>query len=236
MIEDPTDSPDNSTAVAPRLTERQRRWVEEYLADPNGTLAALRAGYAPISAKQQGTENLANPVLRQILDQERQARAIRMRVEADRVVEELMYVGLSDIRDVVTWDVEGKPTFCPAEDLSPGMARAISAIHFTEKTSSLDGQTLATTREIMFRFHDKKGALDSLMKHLGLFHKPKPAGEDEPPGSGPGPEATQEYDWGKLNNDEWNELTAIKASLKILLAKAEVPVVLEGEAQHGVTS
>ena len=110
MIEDPTDSPDNSTAVAPRLTERQRRWVEEYLADPNGTLAALRAGYAPISAKQQGTENLANPVLRQILDQERQARAIRMRVEADRVVEELMYVGLSDIRDVVTWDAEGKPT------------------------------------------------------------------------------------------------------------------------------
>ncbi len=222
MIDDPTDSPDNSTAGAPRLTERRRRWVEEYLADPNGTLAALRAGYAPISAKQQGTENLANPVLRQILDQERQARAIRMRVEADRVV--------------VTWDAEGKPTFCPAEDLSPGMARAISAIHFTEKTSSRDGQTLATTREIRFRFHDKKGALDSLMKHLGLFHKPKPIGENEPPGSGPGPEATQEYDWGKLNNDEWNELTAIKASLKVLLAKAEVPVVLEGEAQQGVTA
>ncbi len=74
MIEDPTDSPDNSTAVAPRLTERQRRWIEEYLVDPNATQAAIRAGYSVPGARVQGVENLTNPSIRQILAEERQAR------------------------------------------------------------------------------------------------------------------------------------------------------------------
>ncbi len=104
-----------------------------------------------------------------------------------------------------------------------------------EKTSSRDGQSLATTREIRFRFHDKKGALDSLMKHLGLFHKPKPAGEDEPPGSG-SDQRTEErpevhYDWNRLSNEEWTALKRVRTELKELLAKAEVPVVVEGETQ-----
>jgi len=41
--------------------------------------------------------------------------------------------------------------------------------------------------------------------------------------------AAVQYNWSLLSNDEWNELTAIKAHLKVLLAKAEVPVVVEGE-------
>ena len=233
MVDDPTDPHDNSTAVAPQLTERQRRWVEEYLVDPNATQAAIRAGYSVPGARVQGVDNLTNPNIRKILDEERQKRAEHFQVYGDRILQELLWVGLSDIRDVVTWDAEGKPTFCPAEDLSPGVARAITQIHFMEKTSSRDGQTLATTREIRFRFHDKKGALDSLMKHLGLFQKPKPAGEDEPPGSG-SDQRTEERpevhsDWNRLSNDEWTALKRVRTELKELLAKAAVPAAVAGE-------
>ena len=41
--------------------------------------------------------------------------------------------------------------------------------------------------------------------------------------------AAVQYNWSLLSNDEWKELTTLKASLKILLAKAEVPVGVEGE-------
>ena len=74
MIDDPTDSHDNSTAVAPQLTERQRRWVEEYLVDPNATQAAIRAGYEPSRARQPGVDLVTNRNVRQILAEERQAR------------------------------------------------------------------------------------------------------------------------------------------------------------------
>jgi len=41
--------------------------------------------------------------------------------------------------------------------------------------------------------------------------------------------AKVQYDWNRLSNDEWNELKRVRTELKELLAKAAVPVVVEGE-------
>ncbi len=49
------------------------------------------------------------------------------------------------------------------------------------------------------------------------------------------PEAPQEeragvtYDWNRLSNEEWTALKRVRTELKALLAKAAVPVVVEGE-------
>lgn len=51
------------------MTEKQKRFVEEYLIDCNATKAAIRAGYSPKTAKQTGCENLAKPDLRAYLDE-----------------------------------------------------------------------------------------------------------------------------------------------------------------------
>jgi len=45
------------------LTAKQQRFVEEYLVDSNAAQAAIRAGYSPACAKQQGAENLSKPYL-----------------------------------------------------------------------------------------------------------------------------------------------------------------------------
>ncbi len=37
------------------------------------------------------------------------------------------------------------------------------------------------------------------------------------------------YDWNRLSNDEWTALKRVRTELKELLAKAAVPVVVEGE-------
>lgn len=43
------------------LTEKQKRFVAEYLIDLNATQAAIRAGYSPKTAKSVGSENLTKP-------------------------------------------------------------------------------------------------------------------------------------------------------------------------------
>lgn len=40
------------------MTKKQNRFVEEYLIDLNATQAAIRAGYSPRTAQEQGSQNL----------------------------------------------------------------------------------------------------------------------------------------------------------------------------------
>lgn len=42
----------------PKLNHRQQRFVDEYVADPNATQAAIRAGYSARTARAIGHENL----------------------------------------------------------------------------------------------------------------------------------------------------------------------------------
>lgn len=46
------------------MTEKQKRFCDEYLIDLNATQAAIRAGYSEKTAQQIGTENLAKPVIK----------------------------------------------------------------------------------------------------------------------------------------------------------------------------
>lgn len=44
----------------PALSDRQQRFVDAYLVDPNATKAAIAAGYSAATAKQQGSRLLTN--------------------------------------------------------------------------------------------------------------------------------------------------------------------------------
>ena len=44
-----------------KLTDKQKRFVKEYLVDLNATQAAIRAGYSENTARHIGSENLAKP-------------------------------------------------------------------------------------------------------------------------------------------------------------------------------
>lgn len=45
------------------LTDKQKRFIDEYLVDLNATQAAIRAGYSPKTARAVGSENLTKPVI-----------------------------------------------------------------------------------------------------------------------------------------------------------------------------
>ncbi|MDP0070209.1 terminase small subunit, partial [Glaesserella parasuis] len=48
-----------------KLTDKQQRFVEEYLIDLNATQAAIRAGYSADTARQIGAENLSKLVIQE---------------------------------------------------------------------------------------------------------------------------------------------------------------------------
>ena len=52
-----------------KLTEKQRRFSDEYIISGNATQAAISAGYSKRTAKSVGSENLTKPDIRQYIDE-----------------------------------------------------------------------------------------------------------------------------------------------------------------------
>ncbi|MGP4061497.1 terminase small subunit [Halobacillus sp. H74] len=51
-----------------KMTEKQKRFCEEYLIDLNATQSAIRAGYSKKTARQTANENLTKPYIKDYID------------------------------------------------------------------------------------------------------------------------------------------------------------------------
>ena len=137
------------------LTERQRRFVEEYLVTLNATAAALKAGYAESGAHVEGCRLLKNPKIQRLISEKRKEIAEYAEVSAVRVLEEYRRIAFADMRDIV--QVRGNNVYITDTDaLTPEQASLLAEVHQTK-----DG--------IRIKMHDKLRALDSIAKHLGMF-------------------------------------------------------------------
>ena len=56
------------SSISEKLTQKQQRFVDEYIISGNATRAAIKAGYSKRSAQQTGAENLLKPVIKAELD------------------------------------------------------------------------------------------------------------------------------------------------------------------------
>lgn len=56
------------SSITQKLTQKQQRFVDEYIISGNATQAAIKAGYSKKTAKQMGTENLAKPIIKAEID------------------------------------------------------------------------------------------------------------------------------------------------------------------------
>jgi phage terminase small subunit len=71
------------------LTEKQQRFVEEYLIDLNATQAAIRAGYSAKTAKASASRLLTYVDVKAAIDAAKAARSIRTELTQDWVLERL---------------------------------------------------------------------------------------------------------------------------------------------------
>jgi phage terminase small subunit len=149
------------------LTDKQQRFVEEYLVDLNATQAAIRAGYSEKTAHVIGPENLGKPVIASAIAEAQTERSLRTQVTADMVVKELARIGFSDLRNVLT----SKGALIDIQDWDDDTAAAISSV---EVVTTHKGDADENGQKIPEYVHklkvwDKNSALEKLGKHLGMF-------------------------------------------------------------------
>lgn len=141
-----------------KLTDKQQRFVDEYLIDLNATQAAIRAGYSVRTANEQGAQNLAKLSIQDAISKKMAARSRRTGVNAERVVLELAKVAFAKMTDIV--DSKGKIK----EDASPDDLACIESIKYKESDNEYGG---SVEREV--KIASKLKALELLGKHLGMW-------------------------------------------------------------------
>lgn len=142
-----------------KLTDKQKRFVEEYLIDLNATQAAIRAGYSVNNADKIGSELLGKTGVFEAVAQGKAERSRRTGISQDRVVLELAKLGFSNAGDIINFNT-AEVRF----DVSNDDMACIQSVK-VKTSSTVSGEM--TEREI--RLYDKKAALELLGKHLGMF-------------------------------------------------------------------
>ena len=138
------------------------RFVNEYLIDLNATQAAIRAGYSKKTAKVTGAENLTKPDIQAFLSERMKARERRTEITQDRVLAEYAKLAFLDPRRF--YDEHG--ALKPVHLLDADVAAALVGVDVVD---SFDKESEAVTTTKKIKFVDKKGALDSVARHLGMF-------------------------------------------------------------------
>lgn len=162
--------------------DRHSLFVREYLIDRNATQAAIRAGYSPKTARQQGARLLSRADVAAQVAAVASATLDRLDVTKERITRELAKIAFSDPRDYSTWgpklrrflDKNGVMhetsgvELIAAEDLEDDAAAAISEIG--------EGR-----QGIKIKLHDKVAALKMLGSELGMFRDRQPGDAPDNP-------------------------------------------------------
>lgn len=148
------------------LSARQRRHAAEYIIDLRADLSAIRAGYSESWARKLAAISLAKPEVAAEVARLMAAREERTQVTQDRVVAEYAKLAFLDPRKF--FDDDGG--LIPIHELPADVAAALAGVDVVESRvgTDEDGKPIfAPVRKI--KFADKRGSLDSLARHLGMF-------------------------------------------------------------------
>lgn len=80
-----------------KLTERQKRFVDEYVVDLNATQAAIRAGYSEKTAEQAASRLLSFVKIQNYIQERMKERQKRTEITQDMIIDELKKIGFADI-------------------------------------------------------------------------------------------------------------------------------------------
>jgi len=161
-----------------KLTDKQRRFCDEYLVDMNATQAAIRAGYPAKTANKVGSQLLGNTRLSEYIQSKQNATAKKLDISRERVLSELANIGFAKITDfleIVEEEVVSNP-------LSEGQPVPDGYKEIVHKYKRVDiFETLKVTPEavpaiasvkqgkdgIEIKVHDKVKALEAICKMQG---------------------------------------------------------------------
>lgn len=142
-----------------RLTEKQKRFVDEYLIDLNATQAAIRAGYSGKTAGRIAIELLNKTHISDLVRERMINRGKRTEITQDRVLQELASIGFADISDyasVISSGLLATVRLTPTADIPQEKRAAIAGIK--EGANGVE-----------VKLNDKVKALELIGRHLGMY-------------------------------------------------------------------
>lgn len=141
------------------MTEKQKRFADEYLIGLNAT-RAYKAAYPAVkkdeTAAAAAARLLRNVKVDEYIKEQMKKRAERTEVTQDKVVTELAKIGFAQITDYVEINTRGYVSIKPTSDIPEDKIGAIAGIK-----QNLYG--------IDVKMNDKVKALELLGRHLGMF-------------------------------------------------------------------
>ncbi|WP_313461634.1 terminase small subunit [Pseudomonas nitroreducens] len=147
------------------LTNKQRRFVEEYLVDLNATQAAIRAGYSERRASEIGSQNLRKPEIAAAIQEAMQARASRTEIDADYVLRRMVEIDQMDVLDIMSDDMQLKPV----SQWPKVWRQYLSGFDLAEMFEGRgdDREMVGLLKKI--KWPDKVKNLELLGRHFGMF-------------------------------------------------------------------
>lgn len=142
-----------------KLTEKQKRFVEEYLIDLNATQAAIRAGYSVKNPDKIGSELLGKTRVSEEISKAMAERSKRTGINQDRVVMELAKIAFVNANDLINPEDASVRKDASKDDLA--------CIQSVKIKQSFSDKGDMTEREV--KLNDKIKALELLGKHLGMW-------------------------------------------------------------------
>ena len=139
------------------ISERQKRFVSEYIIDLNAKQAAIRAGYSPKTAEVQASRLLSLVKVQTEIAKAMEDREKRTGITQDRVLAELSAIAFAKATDYVEVDYNGIVRIKPTAELTDEQKKAIAGIK--EGANGIE-----------IKLVDKTKALEMLSRHLGLFN------------------------------------------------------------------
>lgn len=149
------------------LTDKEKRFVDEYMIHQSGAKAAALAGYSERNAGRIAWALMQRPLIAEAIEARQAKLAAKLGVTTERILEELAKIGFSDIRKAFT---ESGGIKRP-EEWDEDFAGAMSSVKVITRQS---GERDEDDRPILENVHefkawDKLAALEKLGKHLGMF-------------------------------------------------------------------
>lgn len=161
------------------MTDKQRKFCDEYLIDLNAEKAAIRSGYSEKYARGNAHKLVANSCIAKYIESRKKDREKRVEVTQDRVIEELAYIAFakaSDYARVIEKDamveVDGNMVPVLDDEGNPVKYRTVEPI-LTDELTEGQKRAIAVIKKGRDGFeikpYDKQRALELLGRHLGMF-------------------------------------------------------------------
>jgi phage terminase small subunit len=151
--------------VMPPLTEKQKRFIDEYLNNPNAAEAARKAGYSARTARDIGAENLAKPHIADEIARLSAIRAAEANITAKDIWQHWSAICKTEIGDVLdmTGDV---PRLKPANQIPMSARRAIKSVK-VKRYMEGHGEEARQVEVTEFAFWEKPNTLSTVAKAMG---------------------------------------------------------------------